>query len=125
MLNIPHGLVWFHVTGPDGPAVLLGDHDSHSGLITLCDDHCTYRIRDGFLHKWRVLHVEEVVRPHPKTDPKLHLYLVYTGAGGTAVWAAPDAGTIQVAYSSHVTARLIGVAASDVKPGLLVDNYED
>ena len=64
-MTIPDGLVWLHCTGPDGPVVLLGDHDSRAHRITLCDDHCTYFLEGQWLHKWRVYHAKAVVRPPP------------------------------------------------------------
>lgn len=66
-MNIPHGLVWLHVSGPDGHVVLLGKYDSYTNLVCLIDDGCTdWPLEDGNrIHKWTVYHVEEVQRPAP------------------------------------------------------------
>lgn len=66
-MNLPQGLIWLHVTGPDGHVVLLGKYCSRTRTVCLIDDGCTdYPVGEGNrIHKWTVYHVEEVQRPDP------------------------------------------------------------
>lgn len=73
-------LYWLHVTGPDGPVVLLGQWDGRTTSFLLIDDACTPTQYDGatgsLRNKWTVYAAERIARPEP-VDP----HLARTGAG--------------------------------------------
>lgn len=64
--TLDSGLYWLHTTGPDGPVVLLGRFDSRKQSVVQHDNADTeYFVEGPYVHKWRVYHIEPVIRPDP------------------------------------------------------------
>lgn len=56
---------WLHAEGPDGRVVILARYMTNFWpRFMLPGEACTaYRFTDGWVHKWRVRHIEAVVVP--------------------------------------------------------------